>query len=134
MKNNFVNEIGQKLSGDHPLVKRKDKQTERPDKNWFKQQIKIIKKNSQTLDKYRDLFSESFLESLYCVEDVAVTALMKVYDDQHEWISWFIYENKFGDDSRTVQIDGEEITVSHTSNIWEVMAKDYGWKIGGGPE
>ena len=127
MKINFVNEIDQKLPDDHPYVKGA-KKMERPDKNWFKRQIKTIKKNSQTLDQYQDLFSDSFLESLYRVEEVAVTALMEVYGDQHEWISWFIYENEYGADKRTVEIDGEEITVSHTSDIWEVMAKDYGWK------
>ncbi len=130
MKNEFVNEIGQKLPDNHPYVKGEAKQigqVEMPDKEWFKKQMKAIKKNSENLDNYRHFLSEYCLESLFNVEDVAITTLIKLYKDYHEWISWFIYENNYGEDKRSIEIDGEEIIVSSISDLWKVMVKDYGW-------
>ena len=63
--------------------------------------------------------------------DIAITpiedALMKEFDDENEWISYFMYDLDYGEDytkDSVTEKDGTPIDLSTVEKLYDFLAKD----------
>ena len=85
-------------------------------KTWLYEMKELRNENNLLVDNLCDLFgSEAFdspvIENGYKYCDVAVKLAEKYFGDTNDWISWFMYDNEFGENGYEATIDDSEVKI-----------------------
>ena len=95
----------------------------------FKSDIEAIKKAHSDWVKVYDKLSELFgcncegviidmFDGLY---DTLVDVVSSKYNDKHEWIKWFVYDNEFGMGGLTAKIYGKDKAIKTVKDLYGLM-------------
>lgn len=93
---------------------------------------KIIDYNNMS-NEINDVFSKYRTEDCNSVfygfyEDVVVNLLTEAMNDKDEWISWWLYECNYGQDTMkyaTIGPDNVEIDLSTPEKLYDFLVKEY---------
>lgn len=98
-------------------------------KTWLKYQLQKIKNLMRRLDE-EDKHLEAIVGGYPHTGDrpgwegisLAIEMLSMVCNDQDDFISWFIWDNNWGQDKKEVHLsDGKVIVVNGVARLWDVL-------------
>jgi hypothetical protein len=102
----------------------------------FKSDIEAIKKAHgdwvKVYDKLSDIFGCNcegviidMFDGLY---DTLVDVVSDKYNDKHEWIKWFVYDNDFGKCGLEAVIGRKKLVADSVKKLFKIMETQYGKK------
>lgn len=83
------------------------------------------KKREELLDKFQELFG--YTNGVFCydvlldVEDLNLKLASQLIGDECEWLEWFIYENKCGENGHIAGYEGNLIPIKSIDNLLELI-------------
>ncbi len=79
--------------------------------NFLTKMLELRAENDLVVDKVCEIFGDNafdspLIENGYKYVDVAVDLAEKYFVDTGEWLSWFIYDNEFGNNKLELGVEG----------------------------
>lgn len=93
---------------------------------FLEQQINNLKKFKEDSDKFNDNFSMlgdevGFVDLGFKLYEGYIELLEEVFDDKDKWISWFIFENNFGDKEFEAGYGKVISKIKTVKGLWNLM-------------
>ena len=83
------------------------------------------KKREELLDKFQELFGFSddgaFYDTIFQLEDLNLKLASQLIGDECEWLEWYIYENKCGENGYEAGYEGNLIPIKSIDNLLELI-------------
>ena len=105
------------------------------EKEEFMKYMKDIRNMYTFMDDLNDLFKRHDLRENqlfdYPILDVCIELLEKnlgleLDSAGYSTLSWYIYENEFGEGNNKMWLDGEEIPIKTLDDLWEQILREKG--------
>jgi len=99
-----------------------------PTINDFYRIISNIKLHQNEMKRLNNGLSLIMNEDIYSdfggtLLDSYIDLAMEIFNDQDDLLVWFIYENEFGENGLTTQVNGQAINISNVGELFNLLER-----------